>query len=162
MLCLVTKSCPTLPGSMDCSAPSSSVHGISRQEYWSGCHFLLQRIFLSQGLNLHLLCLLHWQADSLPLAPPGKPKPVLLLLFNHSVVSDPLQPHRLQHTRPPYPSPSPRVCKSSCSLHQWCHPSHPLMTSSLSALDLSQHWGLFKWVICSHQMTKILELPLQH
>ena len=36
-----------------------------------GCHFLLQRIFLTQGLNLHLLCLLHWQADSLPLAPPG-------------------------------------------------------------------------------------------
>ena len=29
-----------------------------RQEYWS-CHFLLQGIFLAQGLNLHLLCLLH-------------------------------------------------------------------------------------------------------
>ena len=41
-------------------------------------------------------------------------------------------------------------------------PSHPLMTSSLSALDLSQHWGLFQWVICSHQMTKILELQLHH
>ena len=33
-----------------------------------GCHFLLQRIFLTQGLNLHLLCLLHWQADSLSLS----------------------------------------------------------------------------------------------
>ena len=32
-----------------------------------GCHFLLQRIFSSQGSNPHLLCLLHWQADSLPL-----------------------------------------------------------------------------------------------
>ena len=30
-----------------------------------GCHFLLQGIFLTQGLNLHLL---HWQADSLPLS----------------------------------------------------------------------------------------------
>jgi len=30
-----------------------------------GCHFLLQGIFPTQGLNLHLLCLLHWQADSL-------------------------------------------------------------------------------------------------
>ena len=38
-----------------------------------GCHFLLQGIFLTQGSNLHLLCLWHWQADSLPLAPPGKP-----------------------------------------------------------------------------------------
>ena len=31
------------------------------------CHFLLQGIFLTQGSNLHLLCLLHWQEDSLPL-----------------------------------------------------------------------------------------------
>ena len=29
-----------------------------------GCHFLLQGICLIQGLNLHLLCLLHWQVDS--------------------------------------------------------------------------------------------------
>ena len=38
-----------------------------------GCHFLLQGIFLTQELNLHLSCLLHWQADSLPLVPLGKP-----------------------------------------------------------------------------------------
>ena len=38
-----------------------------------GCHFLLQGIFLTQGLNPCLLHLQHWQADSLPLAPPGKP-----------------------------------------------------------------------------------------
>ena len=28
------------------------------------CHFLLQGIVLTQGLNPHFLCLLHWQADS--------------------------------------------------------------------------------------------------
>ena len=33
-----------------------------------GCHFLLQGIFPTQGLNLHLLCLLHWQANSFPLS----------------------------------------------------------------------------------------------
>ena len=38
-----------------------------------GYHFLLQGIFLTQGSNSNLLCLLHWQAGSLPLAPPGKP-----------------------------------------------------------------------------------------
>ena len=38
-----------------------------------GCHFVLQGIFLSQGLSLRLLCLLHWQAGCLPLAPPEKP-----------------------------------------------------------------------------------------
>ena len=47
--------------------------GFSRQEHWSGCHALLQGIFLTQGSNLHLLCLWHWQAHSLPLVPPGKP-----------------------------------------------------------------------------------------
>ena len=36
------------------------------------CCALLQGIFLNQGWNLHLLCLLYWQAGSLPLAPPGK------------------------------------------------------------------------------------------
>ena len=39
-----------------------------------GYHVLLRVIFPTQGLNLlRLLCLLHWQAGSLPLAPPGKP-----------------------------------------------------------------------------------------
>ena len=38
-----------------------------------GCHFFLQGIFLTQGSNKCLLCPLHWQADSLPLVPSGKP-----------------------------------------------------------------------------------------
>ena len=33
-----------------------------------GCHALLQGIFLTRGSNPGLLCLLHWQAGSLPLA----------------------------------------------------------------------------------------------
>ena len=36
-------------------------------------HALLRGLFPIQGSNPHLLCLLHWQAASLPLAPPGKP-----------------------------------------------------------------------------------------
>ena len=38
------------------------------------CRFLLQGIFSTQGWNPHLLCLLHWQAGSLPLVPPAVPK----------------------------------------------------------------------------------------
>ena len=38
-----------------------------------GCHAFLQGIFPALGLNLYLFRLLHWQADSLPLEPPGKP-----------------------------------------------------------------------------------------
>ena len=37
-----------------------------------GCHFLFQEISPTQESNPCLLCLLHWQVDSLPLAPPGK------------------------------------------------------------------------------------------
>ena len=36
-----------------------------------GCHALLQGIFPTQGLNLRLLRLLHWQAGPFPLVPPG-------------------------------------------------------------------------------------------
>ena len=43
--------------------------------------------------------------------------------FNHSVVSDSLWPHGLQHVRPPRPSPAPRVYWNSCPLSQWCHPA---------------------------------------
>ncbi|XDA73831.1 hypothetical protein R6Z07F_004056 [Ovis aries] len=50
---------------MNCSPPRFSVMEFSRQEYWSGLPF--QVIFPTQGLNPHLLCLLHWQVDSLPL-----------------------------------------------------------------------------------------------
>ena len=41
-------------------------------------------------------------------------------------------------------------------------PSHPLTPSFPSALSLSQHQGVFQWVSCLHQITKILELQLQH
>ena len=41
-------------------------------------------------------------------------------------------------------------------------PSHPLSSPSPPALNLSQHQGLFKWVISSHQVAKVLEFQLQH
>ena len=64
----------TLCDLMDCSPPGSSDHGILPGKHTGvGCHALLQGIFPTQGLNLHLLCLLHWQVSSLPLAPSGKP-----------------------------------------------------------------------------------------
>ena len=44
-----------------------------------------------------------------------------LLLFSRSVMSNSLWPYGLQYARPPCPSPSPKVCPSSCSLHWWCH-----------------------------------------
>ena len=43
--------------------------------------------------------------------------------FSHSVVSDSLWPHGLQHARPPCPSPTPGVYSKSCQLSRWCHPT---------------------------------------
>ena len=43
--------------------------------------------------------------------------------FSHSVVSDSLPPHELQHTRPPCPSPTPRVHSDSRPSSRWCNPS---------------------------------------
>ena len=59
---------------MDCSLPGSPVHGNSPGKNTGvGCHAFLQGMFPTQGSNSCLLCLLHWQMASFPLAPPGKP-----------------------------------------------------------------------------------------
>ena len=55
---------------------------------------------------------------------------MLLLLFNHPVVSNSLLYYGMLPARPPCPSPFPGVCPSSCSLHCWCYPA----ISSLDAL----------------------------
>ena len=52
--------------------------------------------------------------------------------FSHSVASDSLWPHGLQHTRPPCPSPAPGAYWNSCPLSRWCHP-----TTSCSVVPFS-------------------------
>ena len=93
-----------------------------------------------------------WPLKSLVLTPFNS------VQFSHSVVSDSLQSHELQHTRPPCPSPTPRVYSNPCPSSQWCHPT---ISSSVvpfsSCLSLSQHQGLFQWVSSSHQVAKVLE-----
>ena len=65
------------------------------------------------------------QANSLPSEPPGKPIYIglLLLLLSHSLMSDSLWPHGLQHAKVSCPSLSPRFCSNSCPLSEWCHPT---------------------------------------
>ena len=47
---------------------------------------------------------------------------VSLVQFSHSVMSNSLRPHEPQHTRPPCPSPTPRVHPNLCPSSRWCHP----------------------------------------
>ena len=138
--------------------------GFLRQEYWMRLHFLLQGIFLTQGLNLYLL---YWQANSLPLSHLKSlpihnqhilPLRIFLWIlqetivvcskqrfssvhFSCSVMSDSLPPHGLQHARPPCPSPTPRVHSNTCPLSWWCHP-----TISSSFVPFSSHHQ-FKFVL---------------
>ena len=58
--------------------------------------------------------------------------------FSHSVVSDSLQSHGLQHTRPPCPSPTPGDYTNSRPLSPWCHP-----TISSSVVSISSHLQSF-------------------
>ena len=44
-------------------------------------------------------------------------------LFSHSVMSNSLHPHGLQHTKPPCLAPSPGACSNSCPSSWWCHPT---------------------------------------
>ena len=58
--------------------------------------------------------------------------------FTRSVMSNSLRPHRLQHARPPCPSPTPGVYSNSRPLNQWCHP-----TISSSVVTFSSHLQSF-------------------
>ena len=58
--------------------------------------------------------------------------------FYHSVVSNSLWPHGLQHARLPCPSPTPRTFSNSCPSSQWCHP-----TISSSVITFSSHLQSF-------------------
>ena len=85
-----------------------------------------------------------------------------LVQFSRSVVSDSLQPHELQHTRPPCPSPTPRVHSNSRPSSSWCHPaisssvvpfsSYPQSLPATESFPMSQ---LFAW---GGQSTGVLAL----
>ena len=84
--------------------------------------------------------------------------------FSCSVVSDSLQPHESQHTRPPCPLPTPGVHSNSCALSRWCHPaisswvvsfsSCPQSLPASGSFPMSQ---LFTW---GGQSTGVLALAL--
>ena len=88
---------------------------------------------------------------------------VLSVQFSCSVMSDSLQPHEFQHTRPPCPSPSTRVHSNSRPSSQWCHPAiSSSVIPSPPAPNPSQHQSLFQWVNSSHEVAKVLQFQLQY
>ena len=122
---------------MDCSTPGSSVNGIlwARRLEWvakpssrgsslprdqtliSNVTYIARQFFTTRTT---------WEAyhaASCSLLEDVTPKAANTILktsvqFSSSVVSDSLQPHGLQHARPPCPSPTPRICSNSCPSSQ--------------------------------------------
>ena len=137
-----------------CQAPLSM--GFSRQEYWSGLPCPTPGNLPDPRIEPSLLCLLHWQVGSLILAPSW-----VSVQFSHSVVSDSLWPHELEHARPPCPSQTPGVHPNSCPLSRWCHPAiSPSVIPFSSCPQSLQHQSLFQWVNSSHEVAKVLEFQL--
>ena len=89
--------------------------------------------------------------------------PISSVQFSQSVVSNSWQPHGPQHTRLPYPSPTPGAFSNSCPSSQWCHP-----TISSSVIPFSSHLqsfpasGSFPMNQFFTSGGQILELQLQH
>ena len=83
--------------------------------------------------------------------------------FSRSVVSNSLQPHGLQHARPPCPSPTPRACSNSCPSSRWCHP--PISSSIVPFSSCPQSFPASESLPMNQFFAsggQILELQLQH
>ena len=82
--------------------------------------------------------------------------------FSCSVISDSLRPHELQHTRPPCPSPTPRVHPDSRPSSQWCHPaissSVVPFSSCLLSLPASKSFPMSQLFAWSGQSTGVSAL----
>ena len=134
------QSCLTLSDPMNCSPPGSSVHGI-REEYWNGLLFPTPGNLPDPGIELSLLSLLHWQAGSLPPAPPGKPSSVQ---FSRSVMSN---CDSVDCSMSGFPVDQQLLELAQTHVHQVSDAiqlSHPLSSPSPPAFNLSQHQGLFQ------------------
>ena len=85
-----------------------------------------------------------------------------LVQFSHSVMSDSLQPHKPQHTRPLSITNSQSPPKPMSIELMDIQPSHPLSSPFHPDPNPSQYQSLFKWVSSSDQVAKVLEFQPQH
>ena len=159
--------------------------GFSKQEYWSGLPCPPLGTLPDPGTELCLLCLMHCRrffTTSSHLGSPSHPFPTAVRIddkwlsaltsprelfppppqqssvqFSCSVVSDSLRLHGLQHTRPPWPLPTPGVYSNSCPLSWWCH-----ATISSSVIPFSSWLQSFpaSGSFPMSQVAKVLEFQL--
>jgi len=107
---------------MDCSLPGSSTHGILQARILEWVDTPISRgsfqprdrtqVSYIAGVFFTSWATMEAQIDW-----------VSSVQFSHSVVSNSLWLHGLQHTRPPCPSPTPGAYLNACPSCQWCHPT---------------------------------------
>ena len=141
----------------------------SRQEYWSGLPFPSPYEFNSyinafKMLQVKVDYILHNNSFFLRIRVQFSS-----VQFSHSVVSDSLWSHGLQHTGLPSPSPTPRAYSNSCPLSWWGHPtisssvSHPLLLppSIFPSIRVFSNESVLR-IRWPKYWAKVLDLQLQH
>ena len=91
--------------------------------------------------------------------------------FSHTVMSNSLRPHGMQHARPPCPSPTPRLYSNSCPLSRWYHPTISSSVVPFSCLQSFSASGSFQMSqlfksggqsIGVSASTSVLPMTIQH
>ena len=85
-----------------------------------------------------------------------------LVPFSHSVLSDSLGPHGLQHARPPCPLPTPGACSDSRLSSWWCHPtiSSSVISFCLQSFPASGSFPMSQFFVSGGQTLGIPASPL--
>ena len=138
----VAQLCPTLCDPMDCNLPGFSIHGIlqarilewvtisfSRGSSWprdwtrassiGGRRF---NLWATREAPTTYKVMSKWSIVRNVVLSVVNKLTYTSVQFSCSVMSDPLQPHELQHARPPCPSSTPGVYPNSCPSSRYCHP----------------------------------------
>ena len=148
---------------MACKSPNTGNNQSQCKSLWTTNSFLLFELLLNISRLFPLVNFWMWNN-------------LINLSFNsaqfsHSVMSDSLWPHGLQHTRLPCPSPTPRVYSNSCPLSWWCHPtissslipfsSHLQSFTTSGSFPMSQFFTSGNWSIRASASASVLQMNIQ-
>ena len=113
--------------------------GFSKQEYWSGLTFRspLDCFVRTLHYDPSVLAGLPGVAHSFIELDKAMVHVISLVQFSHSVVSDSLRPHGLQHARPPCPSPTLGACSHTHPSSLWCYPTISSSSSVMQVITLT-------------------------
>ena len=143
----------------------SSIHGISRQEHWSGLPFPLPGDLPNSGIKPTSLMSSALAGGFFTTSASCEALNVLISQFSSVAQSCPTLCDPMDHSMIGLPVHWQLLEFTQTHVH-WVsdaiQPFHPLASPLPPTLNLSQHRGLSQWVSSSHQMAKGLEFQLQH